>query len=145
MSEITLDEALRLFDFPRVIGEYEGKDLTVGIGRFGPYVRHDGKYVSIPKTMEPAAVTADEAIELIRFKRDAEAKKVVKTFAEDAEVQILNGRYGVYIAAHGANYKLPRGIADPAALSFEEVMQIVDKQAAAAKDTPKRTTASRKK
>ena len=145
MSEITLDEALRLFDFPRVIGEYEGKDLTVGIGRFGPYVRHDGKYVSIPKTMEPAAVTADEAIELIRSKRDAEAKKVVKTFAEDAEVQILNGRYGVYIAAHGANYKLPRGIADPAALSFEEVMQIVDKQAAAAKDTPKRTTASRKK
>ena len=145
MSEITLDEALRLFDFPRVIGEYEGKDLTVGIGRFGPYVRHDGKYVSIPKTMEPAAVTADEAIELIRFKRDAEAKKVVKTFAEDAEVQILNGRYGVYIAAHGANYKLSRGIADPAALSFEEVMQIVDKQAAAAKDTPKRTTASRKK
>lgn len=145
MSEITLDEALRLFDFPRVIGEYEGKDLTVGIGRFGPYVRHDGKYVSIPKTMEPAAVTADEAIELIRSKRDAEAKKVVKTFAEDAEVQILNGRYGVYIAAHGANYKLSRGIADPAALSFEEVMQIVDKQAAAAKDTPKRTTASRKK
>lgn len=145
MSEITLNEALQLFDFPRVIGEYEGKDLTVGIGRFGPYVRHDGKYVSIPKTMEPAAVTADEAIELIRSKRDAEAKKVVKTFAEDAEVQILNGRYGVYIAAHGANYKLPRGIADPAALSFEEVMQIVDKQAAAAKDTPKRTTASRKK
>ena len=145
MSEITLDEALRLFDFPRVIGEYEGKDLTVGIGRFGPYVRHVGKYVSIPKTMEPAAVTADEAIELIRSKRDAEAKKVVKTFAEDAEVQILNGRYGVYIAAHGANYKLSRGIADPAALSFEEVMQIVDKQAAAAKDTPKRTTASRKK
>ncbi len=145
MSEITLDEALRLFDFPRVIGEYEGKDLTVGIGRFGPYVRHDGKYVSIPKTMEPAAVTADEAIELIRSKRDAEAKKVVKTFAEDAEVQILNGRYGVYIAAHGANYKLSRGIADPAALSFEEVMQIVDKQAAAAKDTTKRTTASRKK
>ena len=117
----------------------------MGIGRFGPYVRHDGKYVSIPKTMEPAAVTADEAIELIRSKRDAEAKKVVKTFAEDAEVQILNGRYGVYIAAHGANYKLSRGIADPAALSFEEVMQIVDKQAAAAKDTPKRTTASRKK
>ena len=145
MSEITLDEALRLFDFPRVIGEYEGKDLTVGIGRFGPYVRHDGKYVSIPKTMEAAAVTADEAIELIREKREAEAKKVVKTFAEDADVQVLNGRYGVYIAAHGANYKLPRGIAEPAALSFEEVMQIVDKQGAAAKDTPKRSAARRKK
>ena len=128
IADITLDEALKLFEFPRLIGEYEGKDVTVAIGRFGPYVRHDGKFVSIPKSMEPAAVTLDEAVELINEKRASEASRIVKTFTEDNDVQILNGRYGVYIAAGGKNYKIPKTVADPSALTFEEVQDIIKKQ-----------------
>lgn len=128
MSDITLEEALKLFEFPRSLGEYEGKDVTVAIGRFGPYVRHDGKFVSIPKDMAPAAVTLDEAIALINEKRSREAQRVVRTFDADPELQILNGRYGVYIAYNDKNYKIPKTVEDPAALTLEEAMEIVKAQ-----------------
>jgi len=128
MSSITLEEALKLFEFPRSLGEYEGKDVTVAIGRFGPYVRHDGKFVSIPKDTAPAAVTLDEAIALIDEKRLREAQRVVKTFDADPSLQILNGRYGVYIAYNDKNYKIPKTVEDPAALTLDEAMEIVKAQ-----------------
>ena len=140
MAELTLEEALKLFEFPRTLGSFEGKDVSVAIGRFGPYVRHDGKFVSIPKDIAPASVTLDEAIALIEEKRQAEAKRVVKTFDEDADLQILNGRYGVYIAYKDGNYKIPKTVADPAALTYDEAMEIVKSQA----DRPAKTTRSRK-
>lgn len=130
ISTITLDEALKLFAFPKVIGEFEGKDVTVAIGRFGPYVRHDGKFVSIPKAVSPAEISLQEAVELIEDKRRAEANRVVKTFDEDPDTQILNGPYGVYIASAGSNYKIPKTVADPAALSLDEVRAIIAAQAA---------------
>lgn len=129
MATITLEEALRLFDFPRNLGTFEDKDVTVAIGRFGPYVRHDGKFVSIPKDTEPAAITLDEAVELIRKKRETEANRIVRTFDEDPDLQILNGRYGIYIAYKGKNYKIPKTVADPAALTLEEALEIVRSQA----------------
>lgn len=138
MADITLEEALKLFEFPREIGLYEGKPMTVAIGRFGPYVRHDGKFVSIPKTIAPAALTPEEAIGLIEAKRLAERQKVVKTFEEDPEMQILNGRFGVYISYKGSNYKLPKTVTDPAALTLDEAKEIIAAAAAAPKK-PRRT------
>ncbi len=111
----------------------------MAIGRFGPYVRHDGKFVSIPKDTAPAEVSLEQAIELIVDKRDKEAKRVVRTFDREPLLQILNGRYGVYIAYDGKNYKIPRTVADPAALSLDEAMEIVRAQDAKPAK-PKRAT-----
>lgn len=144
IQEITLEEALKLFEFPRHLGEFEGKDVSVAIGRFGPYIKHDGKFVSIPKNVAPSAITLDEAAQLICDKRGAKAKKVVKTFAEDADLQILNGRYGVYIAYKGSNYKIPRTVADPAALTLDECHEIIAAQDAAPKK-PRRATSRKNK
>ena len=140
VSTITLEEALKLFEFPRNIGEYEGKDVTVAIGRFGPYVKHDGKFVSIPKDMSPAHITLEEAIELIVEKQTAEANRIVKTFDEDPDLQILNGRYGVYISYKKGNYKIPKTVEDPSALTREECMEIVS----SADAKPKRPRARKK-
>lgn len=127
ISEITLEEALRLFDFPRDLGEFEGHDVTVAIGRFGPYVRHNNKFVSIPKDIAPTELTLSQAITLIVEKRSAEANRVVKTFDGHPEIQVLNGRYGIYIAANGKNYKIPKDYT-PTDLSIDEVLEIIDKQ-----------------
>ena len=146
VSTITLEEALKLFEFPRTIGEYEDKDVTVAIGRFGPYIKHDNKFVSIPKEFAPAAITLDEAVQLIVAKREAETKKVVKTFTEDADMQILNGRYGIYIAYKKSNYKIPKTVKEPANLTFEECKEIVESQdSAPKKTTTRRKTTARKK
>ena len=125
VSTITLEEALKLFEFPRLIGSFEDQDVTVAIGRFGPYVKHAGKFVSIPKELSPAHITLDEAMELIEKKRAADANKTLKTFDEDADMQILNGRYGPYIKYKGGNFKIPRTVADPAALALDECRKIV--------------------
>ena len=126
VSTITLEEALKLFEFPRTIGEYEGEPVTVAIGRFGPYVKHGGKFVSIPKEISPAHITLEEAETLIRDKRAAEANKLVKSFAEEPDLQILNGRYGMYIAYKKGNYKIPKTVADPAQLTLEECKAIIE-------------------
>ncbi|MDE6378591.1 MAG: DNA topoisomerase I, partial [Duncaniella sp.] len=144
IMDITLEEALKLFDLPREVGEYEGKNIVAAIGRFGPYLRHDGKFVSIPKTLSPTSITLDEAIELINEKRTADSNKTVKVFAEDPEVQILNGRYGVYISSHKSNYKIPKSVTDPAALSFDEVKAIIEAQDAAPKKPARRATTRKK-
>ena len=145
IMDITLEEALKLFDLPREVGEYEGKAITAAIGRFGPYLRHDGKFVSIPKTLSPTAITLEEAIDLINEKRTADNNKTVKVFDEDPEVQILNGRYGVYISSHKTNYKIPKSVTDLAALTFDEVKTIIESQDAAPKKPSRRAASSRKK
>ena len=145
VSTITLEEALKLFEFPRTIGEYEGTDVTVAIGRFGPYIKHNNKFVSIPKEYAPAAITLEEAIQLIVDKRDSETKKVVKTFAEDADMQILNGRYGIYIAYKKSNYKIPKTVKEPAELTYEECKEIIESQDSAPKKTTTRRRATARK
>jgi DNA topoisomerase-1 len=140
VSSITLEEALKLFEFPRHIGEYEGADLTVAIGRFGPYIKFDGKFVSIPKELSPSQITAEEAIQLIEAKRKEEANRLVKSFDEDPSVQILNGRYGIYIACDKTNYKIPKTVADPANLTLEQCREII-----ASQDSKPRRPATRRK
>ncbi len=145
MNDITLEEALKLFEFPRVIGQFEDKDVAVAIGRFGPYVRHDGKFVSIPKDIAPAQLSLQEAIDLIVAKRHTEAERIVRTFDEDPDLRILNGRYGVYIAWKGKNYKLPKTIERPADLTFDQTMEIVRAQDERPEKPKTRRTSSRKK
>ncbi len=127
METITLDEALELFKLPREIGEYDGSKVVIGAGRFGPYVLHNKQYVSIPKGTDPLAITLDEAITLIDDRRKQEAQKHLKAFAEDPDMEILNGRYGPYIAYKGKNYRLPKNMHEKAAeLSFEECMKVIE-------------------
>ena len=130
VETITLEEALKLFEYPKILGDHEGKEVSVAIGRFGPYVKYNGKFVSIPKDENPAEVTLDRALELIHDKEVAEANRIVRTFDEEPKLQILNGRYGIYIAYDGANYKIPKTVADPAALTLEQAMEIVNSQEA---------------
>lgn len=143
VQTITLEDALKLFEFPRLIGEYDGADVTVAIGRFGPYIKHAGSFTSIPKDIAPEEITIDQAIELINEKRSEAQKRIVRTFDEDPDVQILNGRYGIYIACNKNNYKIPKTVADPAALTLEECREIIAAQDAAPKKAPRR--AARKK
>ncbi len=142
MGSITLEEALKLFELPRTLGDFEEKTVVVGIGRFGPYIRHDGKYVSLPKEFTPQGVSLDEAIELIQKKREQESQRLIKSFDEDAELEILNGRFGPYIAYKRKNYKLPKGT-DPASLTFADCMRIVEEGDKA--PAKKKTTTTRKK
>lgn len=127
MDEITLDEALELFKLPRTVGQFEGSDVVIGAGRFGPYILHNKKYTSLPKTEDPMTVTLDTAIKLIEEKRQQEAQRHIKQFEEDAKLEILNGRYGPYIAYDGKNYRIPKAQHDKAAqLSYEQCMEIVN-------------------
>ena len=128
IETITLDEALELFRLPRNIGEYEGDIVTIGSGRFGPYVQHGGKYVSLPKEMDPMTVTLADAIKLIAEKREQERQRHIKSFEEDSTMQVLNGRFGPYITCDGKNYRLPKSLHERAAqLTYAECKEIVDK------------------
>lgn len=127
IETITLEEALELFKLPRTIGEFEGSSVVIGAGRFGPYVMHDKKYVSLPKGTDPMKVTLEEAIQLIGEKREQEQKRHIKAFDEDAKLEVLNGRYGPYIAYDGKNYRMPKSFHEKAAeLSYAECMEIVN-------------------
>ena len=126
METITLGEALELFKLPRALGQFENSDVVVGAGRFGPYVLHDKKYTSIPKGEDPLTITLDAAINLIQTKRLQEAQRHLKTFAEDTKMEVMNGRYGPYIAYDGKNYRMPKALHDKAAeLTYEQCMDIV--------------------
>ena len=139
--DITLEEALKLFELPRNLGDFEGSEMTVAVGRFGPYVRHAGKFVSVPKDLSPLEITAEQARDLILAKREADSKKTLKTFDDEPELAILNGRFGVYISYKKANYKIPKSVEDPAALTKEECMKIIESQPEPSKKSAgKRTT-----
>ncbi len=127
METITLDEALELFRLPRTVGEFEGKPVVIGAGRFGPYVMHDKKYVSLPKTDNPLTVTLDTAVELIMKKRQQETQRHIKTFDDEPKLEVMNGRYGPYLAYDGKNYRLPKNMHERAAeLTLEECMDVIN-------------------
>lgn len=148
LGSITLEEALKLFDLPRALGEFEGKPVNAAIGRFGPYVHHDKLFVSIPKDMSPHTITLDEAVDLIKNKREQEANKVIKTFDDLPGAEVLNGRYGPYIAykkpgdKKASNYKIPK-TTDPRSLTVDDVKKLMEAQDAAPK-TPRRSAKSKK-
>jgi DNA topoisomerase-1 len=123
IETITLEEALKLFDFPRSLGEFEGKEVTAAIGRFGPYVKHNNKFVSLKKEDDAASIDLARAIELIEEKRIVEQKKIIKEFAEDEDVRVLKGRFGPYLVIKKQNYKIPKGT-EPETLSLEDCYKI---------------------
>ena len=125
IETITLEEALELFKLPRTLGDYEGKTVTVGTGRFGPYVRHDNMFVSIPKTMGPMEVTLEEAIKMVNAKKEAAQKKIIRKFDDEPDLQVLNGRFGPYISYKKENYKIPSDI-DPATLNKEGCFKVME-------------------
>jgi DNA topoisomerase-1 len=131
IESITLEEALELFKLPRVVGEFEGKDMTAALGRFGPYIRHDAKFYSLTKEQDPHTVTADEAVTLIEAKRKLDAERLIKDFPENPDVQVLNGRFGPYIVAGKKNVKIPKG-EEPTELTLERCLEL----AAATPDKP---------
>ncbi len=163
IETISLEEALKLFELPRDLGIYEDKKVVVGIGRFGPYVRHDGKFVSLKKGIDdPLSIELDRAIVLIEEKRKADREKHIKSFDEDANLHILNGRWGPYISYQKKNFKIPKDT-DPAKLAFEDCMKLIKegakkttkkkapakkttgKKASSTKTTAKKTTKASKK
>ena len=127
IESITYEEALELFKLPRQLGEYEDKVMTVAIGRFGPYIRHDSTFYSLPKTDDPMDVTAERAVEIIEAKREEEKNRVIQILGEDGEIQVLNGRFGAYFTRDKINYKIPKGT-DPTTLTLEKCLELIQSQ-----------------
>ena len=132
IESVTLEEVLKLFDFPRNLGEFEGKEITVAVGRFGPYVKHDNKFYSLAKTDNPALVEYDRAVEIINEKREKDISNILLTFDEDPEMRVLNGRYGPYIVYKKSNFKIPKGT-EPSTLKYKDCLAIVEDPKNAAK------------
>mgnify|MGYP002522725816 CR=1 FL=1 len=139
IETVTLEEVLKLFDFPRILGEYEGKEITVAVGRFGPYIRHDNKFYSLAKTDNPALVEYDRAVEIINEKRQKDLNNIILTFDEEPELQVLNGRFGPYITYKKSNYKIPKGT-EPSSLTYKQCMAIVEDP----NNAPKKKVAKKK-
>ena len=130
METLTMEEAMELFKLPRTIGDLEGSPVTIGTGRFGPYILHQKKYTSLPKDTDPMTITLEEAIALIKEKRQQEEKRHLKTFEEDAKLEVINGRYGPYIAYDGKNFRLPKNMYQRATeLTYDECMKIINSSA----------------
>lgn len=127
ISTVTLEQALKLFELPKALGEFEGEGVNVGVGRFGPYVRYGKMFVSIPKGKDPLEVSLEEAIELIKAKKEVEANRIIKQFDEEKNLEVLNGRYGPYIKFGKKNYRIPKGT-EPKSLTYEEVKEIIEAQ-----------------
>ncbi|MDR1719007.1 MAG: type I DNA topoisomerase [Dysgonamonadaceae bacterium] len=144
IETITLEEALKLFTLPRHVGDLNGSPVTAAIGRFGPFLKYDNAYVSIPKGLNPISITIEEAERLIIEKKEKESKKLIQSFDGDVKLQVLNGRFGPYIAYDGANYKLPKG-SDPQRLTLEECMTIVRNASEKATKTKAKTTPAKRK
>ena len=140
IESVTLEEVLKLFDFPRILGEFEGKEITVAVGRFGPYIRHDNKFYSLAKTDNPALVEYDRAVEIINEKRQKDLDNIILTFDQDPDMRVLNGRFGPYIAYKKSNYKIPKGT-EPSSLTYEQCMAIVEDP----KNAPKKKATMKKK
>ncbi len=133
LENITLEEALHLFKLPRVVGMYNDLEVVAAIGRFGPYVRYDGKFYSIKEQYDPHDIEIDEAIVAIEAKKKADAEKLIKTFEENPEFQILNGRWGPYLKAGKENVKIPKD-REPSSLTYDECVKLAEE----AKTKPKR-------
>ncbi len=140
LETITLAEALKLFEFPRSIGQYENEEVTVAIGRFGPYVKHNKLFFSIKKEYNPASLTLEEAIRIIEDKRKAEREKLIRSYEKDPDVQVLNGRWGPYLVIKKQNYKIPKGM-DAASLTLEDCYAIAKDP----KNMPKKRYVKKKK
>ena len=128
IQTITLDEALQLFKLPRVLGDYQGTEVTIGVGKYGPYVQHNRQYATLPQEYDPLTISLDDAITIIEAKRQTEQQKQLKTFSEDPELEVRNGRFGPYIYYKGANYKLPKTVEDPLTLTASQCLEIVKSQ-----------------
>lgn len=139
IETITFEEALDLLKLPRVVGSFEEKEMVASIGRFGPYIRHDGIFVSIPKGEDPLEISAERAVELILEKREAEKSKFIKSFDEEPDLMVLNGRYGPYIAYRKQNFKIPK---DKQAqdLTLEDCRKIIEDAGTAPKKGSSRRT-----
>ncbi|MES2266106.1 MAG: type I DNA topoisomerase [Bacteroidota bacterium] len=156
IETISMEEALELFKLPKALGEYEGKVMKVAIGRFGPYISHNGAFISVPKEIDPLDVTEEQAIELIEAKRKKDAERLIKSFPEDETVKVLNGRWGPYIEFGKLNVKIPKDITDPTTLTYEQCKALADampkdakkgrfgKAAPAAKPAAKKAPAKKK-
>ncbi|MBU2649964.1 MAG: type I DNA topoisomerase [Bacteroidetes bacterium] len=140
IETITLEEALELFNFPRNAGTYEGSEMIVAIGRFGPFIKHNNAYYSIPKTDDPSVVDQQRAIEIIEDKRLKDKQKIIREFPENKEVKVLRGRFGPYIVVEKQNFKIPKGT-DPETLSLEDCIKISQDP----KNAPKKKPAGRGK
>ncbi len=139
IETVTLEEVLKLFDFPRVLGEFEGKEIMVAVGRFGPYIRHDNKFYSLAKTDNPALVEYGRAVEIITEKRQNDLNNIIRTFEQDPDLRVLNGRFGPYISYKKSNFRIAKSV-DPAALTYEQCMAIVEDP----KNAPKKRTIKKK-
>ena len=139
IDSVTLEEVLKLFDFPRSLGEFEGKEIVVAVGRFGPYVRHDGKFYSLAKTDNPALIDYDRAVAIINEKREKDLNNILRAFDEDPEMLVLDGRFGPYISYKKSNFKLPKGT-DLSSLTYQQCMALVEDP----KNTPKKRVIKKK-
>ena len=139
IDSVTLEEVLKLFDFPRSLGEFEGKEIIVAVGRFGPYVRHDGKFYSLAKTDNPALLDYERAVDIINEKREKDLNNILRTFDEDPDLRVLDGRYGPYISYKKSNFKLPKGT-DLSSLTYQQCMALVEDP----KNTPKKRVIKKK-
>ena len=139
IDSVTLEEVLKLFDFPRILGEFEGKEITVAVGRFGPYIRHDNKFYSLAKTDNPSLVEYDRAVEIINEKRQKDLDNIILTFDEDPDLRVMNGRFGPYIAYKKTNYKIPKDT-NPSTLSHKDCMAIMEDP----KNAPKKKVVRKK-
>ncbi|MCF0187423.1 MAG: DNA topoisomerase I, partial [Bacteroidaceae bacterium] len=144
LETITLEEALKLFALPRTLREFEGLPIIIGSGRFGAYVQHNNKYVSIPKGMDPLTINLEEASKLILDKRKVEQEKHLRTFDEDPKMEILNGRFGPYISYNDQNYRLPKS-ADPKTMTYQECMNIIAKASDKTKPATKKVMSRKNK
>ena len=140
IENITLEEALKLFELPRTLGNFEDKEMVVAVGRFGPYIRHNSKFYSLPKTDSPMEVSATRAIEIIEAKREEEKNRVIHIFGENGEIQVLNGRFGPYISFEKNNYKIPK-TTDPKTLTEAQARELIQAQI----DQPAKKKVVRKK
>ncbi|MDD2589264.1 MAG: type I DNA topoisomerase [Fermentimonas sp.] len=138
IETITLEEALKLFELPRELGEFREKEVVVGVGRFGPYIRHNNKFVSLPKDVDPLEIQLDEAVELIKEKEKKDKEKIIKVFEEEPDMQVLNGRYGPYIKHQKSNYKIPKNT-DPKELTLEDCKKIIEDSTADSKTKGSKT------
>lgn len=139
IESVTLEEVLKLFEFPRTLGEFEGKEVSVSIGRFGPYIKHNSAFFSLAKTDDPNMVDLERAIEIINEKRQKDLQSIIRTFDNDSDMRVLNGRFGPYIAYKKSNYKIPK-TTDPATLTYEDCLKIVQDPA----NAPKKKVAKKK-